>query len=200
MSLLTICNNLAQNVGLETTDQVITSPRREWAEAVAMANAAADELARRVDFGALNVAATLTGDGTDKLHDLGAAALRLIPGIAVTFGANTVRPLTQAEWASLVPVVGSPRYFLLEGEKLRLWPYLANSATAVARYQNAFWCSNGGRAWGADTDTSLIDEALLLKGLIVRWRRQQGMPYEDYEAEYEADLADIARADDRARF
>lgn len=199
MTLLTIANNLAENVGLEVTANVITSAKREWMEALTMANAAGDELARRVDFGALFTTETLTGDGTDKQFDLGAGFSRLIPGIAVTAGGATVRPLTQAESASLVAVEGVPRYFILEGNKLRLWPYLASGQSVVARYQTRNWCSNGTALWNADDETALIDEDLLTKCLIVRWRRQKGMPFEDYEAEYEAALSDIARFDDRSR-
>lgn len=200
MTLLTIFNALALNIGQQQSEAVISSPRRECAEAVTMANDVGNELARRVDFGALRQTQTLTGDGTDKLHDLGAGLMRVIGGIAVTYLGATVRPLTQAEWASLAPVEGVPRYFLLEGQIMRLWPYLAAATTATVRIQSRNWCSNGTDEWTADTETSLVDENLMLKGLIARWRRQKGMPFEDYEAEYEADVADIARADDRARF
>ena len=51
----------------------------------------------------------------------------------------------------------------------------------------------------ADTDTALIDEELLLKCLIVRWRRQKGMDYADHEAEYEAALKSYAGFDDGGR-
>ena len=197
MTLLTICNKLAENVGLETTQQVISSPKREWAEAVTMSNAVGDELARRVDFGALRKTMTLTGP--DVTYTLPDEFSRIIPGIGVTYGAGIIRPLTHAEWASLEPMVGSPRYFTLEGRSLRLWPYLPTGQAALMRYQSRFWCSNGGAEWVSDTDTSLIDEGLMVKGLIVRWRRQKGMPFEDYEAEYEADLAAIAGFDDRSR-
>lgn len=200
MSLLTICNRLAQNVGLETTAQVITSPRREWAEAVEMSNAVGRELARRVDFGALNSSVTVSGDGTDRSYDLGSDTARLTPGVTVTVAGVVIRPLTQAEWGSLAPVAGTPRYFLLEGTRINFWPLLGSGVDAVVRIQSKNWCSNGTDTWAADTDTSLIDENLMVKGLIVRWRRQKGMDYTDYEAEYEADLADIARTDDRARF
>lgn len=199
MTLLTIANNLAENVGLETTESVITSPKREWAEAIVMANAAGEELSRRVDFGALFRMTTLTGDGTDKEFDLGTSFSRLIPGIAVTFGIKVVRPLSQPEWASLVAVQGTPRHFKLEGNKLRLWPYLATGESIVARYQSKNWCDNGTALWNADDDAALIDEEILTKCLIVRWRRQKGMPFEDYEAEYEAALSDIAGFDDRSR-
>lgn len=199
MSLLTICNRLAANVGIETTTQVMTSSDRNWLEAVAMSNAVGEEIARRVDFGALFGTATLTGTGADQTFDLGGGFSRIIQGIGVNHGTAAVRPLTRAEWAALTPVEGVPRYFLLEGAKLRLWPFMALGDTVTARYQSKNWCSNGTAAWGADTDTSLISEDLMTKGLIAYWRRQKGMPYSDYAAEFESDLADFAKFDDRSR-
>lgn len=199
MSLLTICEKLAENVGLEVSDQIISSTKREWAEAVTMSNSVGAELARRVDFGILHRSTALVGNGSDQTYDIGAEFSRIIPGIGVTYNGSTVRPLTQAEWASLVPVLGVPRYFLLEGRNLQLWPFLGSGLNASVRWQSKYWCSNGSAEWVADTDTSLIDEDLMVKGLIVRWRRQKGMEYGDYEAEYEATLADIAGFDDRSR-
>jgi len=200
MSLIDICTTLALDVGLPVPDVVVTSPDRAWGEALSMANAAADELARRVDWGALHKAVTLTGDGTNKVHDLGDDFARITAGVAVTYQGGIVRPLTQAEWASLGPVEGFPRYFLLEGGKVTLWPFLTTGETAVAQIQSSYWSSAGGAEWMADTDTALIDEDLIAKGLIVRWRRQKGMAMDDQEAEYEAALQDVARFDDRGRF
>jgi len=199
MSLLTICEKLAYDVGMEAPTQIITAPDRRWKEAASMGNATGDELARRVDWGALHSTATLTGDGTNKVHDLGATYDRITPGIAVTSGGVTIRPLSRAEWASLDALEGDPRYFLLEGQNVTLWPYLATGVTATVQYQTNAWCSNGTAEWAADTDTSLIDEDIFAKGLIVRWRRQKGMAYDDQEAEYEAALAEIASFDDRSR-
>lgn len=203
MSLLTICQGLAENVGLERPTAVITSPDREWAEAVAMSNLVGEELARRVDFDILRGSAVVTGDGTDRSYDLPAPASRLIPGVAVVYEGVPVRPLTAAEWSSLTPVAGRPRYFLFGKKALArevsFWPYLASGAEATVHYQSKAWCDNGTDAWVADTDTSLIDETLMLKGLIVRWRRQKGMAYQDYEAEYEMALQQYAQFDDRSR-
>lgn len=53
MTLLTIARDLAKDVGLAIPDQVISSPLREWKEAVTLSNDAGEELARRVDWGAL---------------------------------------------------------------------------------------------------------------------------------------------------
>lgn len=199
MSLLTICADLARNVGLQVPDQVITSPLRDWQEATALSQEAADDLARRVDFGALNRSVVLTGNDADQAYSLGADFSRITPGSGVTYGVQAVRPLTQAEWANLPARVARPRYFLLRGNVLRIWPYLVDGETLTVNYQTKNWCSNGTDTWASDVDTAVIDERLLTKGVIVRWRRQKGMDFADYEAEFEATLADIAKFDDRSR-
>ena len=200
MSLLTICNKLAENVGMDTTEQVLSSPRREWKEAASFSNEVGAELARRVDCGALSMTLNLVAVSNKAVFELGEDFSRIASGIGVTHHGNIVRPLTWAEWASLSIAVGDPRYFMLKGRDLYLWPSLAIGDAVSIRYQSRNWCSNGKAEWTADSNTALIDEGLMAKGLIVRWRRQKGMPFEDFEAEYEAELADIARFDDRARF
>lgn len=198
MTLLTIGAALAKNVGMNTPDIMVSSSERQWLEAVQFANEAGEELARRVDWGQLQESATLTGDGTAKVHSLPTGFSRLNSGVAIMTGTSIVRPLTRAEWSNLVPVSGTPRYFLLEQNTVQFWPYLANAVTATAQYQSKSWCSAGSE-FVADTDTVLIDEALFAKALIVRWRRQKQMDVADYEAEFEAALADFAGFSDRSR-
>lgn len=198
MTLLTIGAALAKNVGMNTPDIMISSSERQWLEAVQFANEAGEELARRVDWGQLQESATLTGDGTAKVHSLPAGFSRLNSGVAIMTGTSIVRPLTRAEWSNLVPVSGTPRYFLLEQDTVQFWPYLADGITATAQYQSKNWCSAGAE-FTADTDTVLVDETLFAKALIVRWRRQKQMDVADYEAEFEAALADFAGFSDRSR-
>jgi hypothetical protein len=200
MTLLTIAQGLAKNVGMQSPTSVVGNSAREWQEALEFANEAGEEIARRVDWGALQESTTLTGDGTNKVHSLPAGFSRLGKGVTIKVGTSALRPLSRAEWGTLTPVQGTPRYFLLEGATITLWPYLANAATATVYYQSKYWTSAGSDEFTADTQTSLIDEDLFLKGLIVRWRRQKGMAYQDEEAEYEASLQDFASFDDRSRF
>jgi hypothetical protein len=200
MTLLTIAQGLAKNVGMQEPTSLVGSTLREWQEALQFANETGEELARRVDWGQLQASTTLIGDGTNLVHSLPAGFSRVSKGAAVRSGTSSLRPLSRAEWGTLTPVEGTPRYFLLEGDDLTLFPYLANLATVTVSYQTKYWTSGGAAAFTADDQTSLIDEELFLKGLIARWRRQKGMDFADYEAEYEASLMDFATFDDRARF
>lgn len=200
MTLLTIAKSVAKEVGLEVPDAVAGSSDRSMVELLEMANQTGEELARRVDWGQLTSSTTLTGDGTDLSHSLPSGFSRITTGIGVVnTSGGFVRPLTRAEWGSLTMSEGVPRYFLLQEDSLRLFPYLANGITATLYYQSRFWCSNGTGEFTDDVETSLIDEDLFKKGLNVRWRRQKGMDYADYEAEYEAALTDFARFNDRSR-
>ena len=198
-TFLEICRALAKNVGLVEPDVVFTSQDRAWAEAIQFANEQGRELLRRADWGALLEAGTVVGSGADVRLDLPADFERIAKGIAVTHSSGNVRPLSRAEWGALTPVEGSPRYFLLEEDKLRFWPYLATGDSVSVNYISANWCSSGAQL-ATDADTVVFDAGLFTLGLIVRWRRQKGMDYADFEAEYEAALADFAQFDDRARF
>lgn len=200
MTLLTIAEGLALNVGMTPTTVVVGNAERQSVETLQFANEAGEELARRVDWGQLRETVTLTGNGTDLVHTLPAGFSRITPGVAVRAGTATVRPLSRSEWNTLTPVQGTPRYFLLENKELTLWPYLPSAATVTVTYQTLYWTSAGGAAFAADAETSLIDEALFIKALSVRWRRQKGMPYQDEEAEFEATLADFAQFSSRDRF
>lgn len=192
MSLLTVCQKLALNVGMQQPSALGSD--RDSLEMIQFVNEAGEELARRFDWGDLTKTTTLTGDGTSAEQTLPADFGRMIRRNAVRYGTATVRPLSRPEWNTLTMAEGEPRYFLLEDTGIRLWPYLASADTATVYYQSAEWASSGA-ALAAATDTSLIDEDLLLKCSIVRWRRQKGMDYGDFEAEYEAVLADIAKYD-----
>lgn len=196
MSLLTLVESLAYSVGLNKPTQVVGAPGREMAEVRQVADETGEELARRVQWGDLTKTATITNSGKVNLpSDFG----RLVEGIAVMTGGRPVRPLTRAEWADLPASVGTPRYFLLEDDAITLWPALSGGAEATVTYQSKNWVSNGQARFTADTQSPIMDEAIFLKGMIVRWRRMKGMNYADEEAEYESALAHYAHFDDRGR-
>jgi hypothetical protein len=199
MSLLTICQSVARSIGIAAPTTVAGSTDRTNTVLLSLANETGEELARRVDWGELTAAQTLTGDGTNKIHALTGGFSRVVRGIGVTGTGGIVRPLSRAEWASLDAVEGDPRYFLLEKANMTLWPYLANAATLTVYYQTENWCDNGTAAFASDDDAPLMDEELFAKGLEVRWRRAHGMEYSDQEAEYEAALQDLAGFNGRSR-
>ena len=198
MSLLTICQNVARSVGIAVPTSVFGNTSRNTTVLLSLANETGEELARRVDWGDLTNSVTLAGNGANLKHPLTGFS-RISRGAAVIGTGGIVRPLTRSEWGTLTPVSGSPRYFLLEGNAITFWPYLATGDTVSMAYQTENWCDNGKDEFTADDDAPLMDEDLFAKGLEVRWRRVQGMEYTDQETEFEAALVDNANFDDRSR-
>lgn len=217
MNLLEICTVLAKDVGQPIPEQIIGSPVRTWIEAREFANRVGREMMRRVDWGDLVKSTTLTGTGTSAALSLPTDFERLGRGVCVTANGAIVRPLTRPEWNTLAPVVGVPRYFVLEKDTLSFWPFLASGATATVSYISNLWVEPFGyiapglpaapgrpteyiNEFATDLDEPRFPSDVFTQGLIYHWRRQKGMDYADYEASYEAALRDHAAFDDRARF
>ena len=198
-TLLEFSARLARNVGISEPTVLVSSTDRTEQEILELANETGRELRRRYDWSELYETTTLTGTSAAAKHNLPADFSRGAKGVAVTFGSAIVRPLTQREWGGLSAAVGSPRYYLLEGNTVELWPYMASGETATFGYISENWCS-GGDSFANDTDTVKFPDGLFLAGLIVRWRRQKGMEYADFEAEYEASIRDHAQFDRNMRF
>ena len=200
MNILEIIQAVSTNVGLDIPTQAVSSTDREYIELVEMAREAADEIARRVDWGALRKSATITGTGTNADLPMPVDFARLTQGNAFRSATGNIRGgISPDEWFSLAPTVGTPRYFLLKGNTVAFYPFLANLATVTTSYQSKNWCSNGTANWSSDTDTPLMPSDLVMKGTLWRWKRKIRQDFSDYLGEYEAALSDLSGSDSRDR-
>jgi len=200
MSLLTVVQALAKDAGFEPPAAVVGSTDRALVEALSFANKVGVEIARRADWGRMASDVTVTGTGTAAPIVISSAMMKAAEGAcAFTSVGAVIRRLSRSEWPA-TNSEGTPRYFLLEGNEIQFWPYLANAATATVRIQSDAWTSGGASAFSADTQTTLFPEELLSLGLIAEWRRQKAMPYQDQEAAFEAAMAQHAGFDNAGRF
>lgn len=200
MTLLTMAQNIAVNVGVQPPTAVMSDPDADDRKFIEYTQAAANELARRVDWSALRTTQTITGTGSNDNFSLGNTFSRLTSGMAVSVGGAAIRgSLSPDEWNSLTPVVGTPRFFRLLGKSISFYPYPTLGLAISVSSQSESWCSAGGKEWTADTDTALVPEEIVAKGAIWRWRRQLGADFQDYLAEFEAALADHSKFDEGSR-
>lgn len=200
MTLLTITQNVAKNCGIEPPTTALGNTDPDCVKLVQFANETGQELARRVDWSALRKSQLIEGTGFSASFPLPADYARLTDGWAVTFAGSPVRGgITADEWNSIVPVVGSPRYFQLFGTNIAFYPYPAEGEPVTLTYISSEWTSGGGATFAGDNETTLFPERLVEKGGIWRMKRHIGADYSDYLAEYEADLADSARFDGAVR-
>lgn len=199
MSLLTVCQALAKNVGLAVPTSIVGNQDRQWVEALQFANETGDEMARRVDWHLLAAEWNLIGLGTLNAFDLPDAFARLHRGGGVMWSGVPLRAISRDEFSIMRSLAGSaPRFFVIEGRRIRFAPPLPVGELVNVRYQSDLWVAGG--AYTDDDAVAVVPEDILTKGLIVRWRRQKGMPYADEEAEYEAALAQAAEFQSGARF
>lgn len=200
MSLLTVVQDVARNTALDVPQTASGSTDRAIVNVVQFVNDAGTECARRVDWGALRKTTSVVGTGAAIDHALPSDFSRLIDGNAVNSSGVAIRGgLSADEWASLVPVVGTPRFFRKIGSSISLFPFLANAATATVIYQSLNWVSGNAARMTLDAQTALFPEDLLIKGAIWRQRRHVGQDFADQLSEFEAALADYSKYEMRAR-
>ncbi|MEQ1519720.1 MAG: hypothetical protein ABL936_00445 [Aestuariivirga sp.] len=208
LTLLEVAQAVARDVGLAQPTAVVGATDdtdRGMVEMKQHLDFVGEELARRVDWSALRSEVTLTGNGSALEHPLPASYLRMMAGNAVKLAVSfaIVRGgLSAEEFKSLPPVVGTPRFYFIGGPRgaktISFWPFLANTFEATALVQSENWVASA-TSYQADGNIALVPSPLMVKGGIARWRRQKGMDYADYVAEYEAALANYAEFDDGAR-
>jgi hypothetical protein len=199
MSLVSIARSIAINSGIAIPASVLSNNDPDAQKIVQFTQEAAEEIARRVDWGGLRKTTTITGTGDNDVFGLPGDFARLTVGNSITVGGLPVRVgLTADEWTSLTAASGTPRYARLSGSNIAFYPYPLLGVEVSVSYQSKDWCS-GGDAWANDSDVGLVPEVLIEQGAIWRWRRQMGSDYQDQLAEFESTLAEYAKFDDGMR-
>ena len=202
MSLLTIIKEVCQNGGVDPPTAAFASTEPAIIQMIAFSQNAAEELLRRAEWGILGKSTTITGNGAAQVYTMPADFLKLTDGAAVTvasLGVTVRGGLSTDEWNVITPVQGTPRFFLLYGNKMEFYPFLANAVAGKVSYMSKSWCSNGTGFWAADADTAVIPELLITKNTIWRWKRQNGMAYKEYQAEFEEVFRSYDEFDSRER-
>ncbi|MBD9592686.1 hypothetical protein IB270_07565 [Ensifer sp. ENS05] len=196
MTLLSAINEVCDVVSLDRFASVYGSVNPNAQTMVALAQEAGDEIARRGDWQKMLKTATAVSSPMTIPTDYE----RMTPGGAVrTSAGDFVRPITNSsQWAVIVGVPSAQPYFFIKAGQVLFSPASAG-AGAIVDYVSRNWIMKnvGGdaSAWTADDDATLFPERLLVKGVMWRWKRQKGLPFDDVLAEFEADLVQELNAD-----
>ncbi|KQW62702.1 MULTISPECIES: hypothetical protein [unclassified Ensifer] len=196
MTLLSAINQVCDVVSLDQFDSIYGSNDPNARTMVALAQEAGDEIARRADWQQLLKERVALSSPEPLPEDYE----RLTPGGAVRSAAGAFyRPITNSsQWAVIVGVVSAQPYFFIKGNQILFSP-AATGVGSVIEYVSKFWVLHDpdgpGDTLEADDDTTLFPERLLVKGILWRWKRQKGLPFDDNLAEFEADLLQEINAD-----
>lgn len=199
MSLLSMARYVAINASLEPPVSV-EGQEDDEVKLVQFINESGAECARRVDWSALRKRVSIVGDDVTALHKLPADFARFVRGLSVTFDGEPVRGgLTSDEWFALPPTVGAPRYFYHSDCDIGFFPILPLSESASVQFISCNWVKGDKGRMTKNEEQSLVNEDLISRGALWRMRRHIGADYQDYLAEFEAMLSDMATADGGVR-
>lgn len=208
MSLLSIVQEAAIIVRQETPSAVISSS----VEAVKLLKRLADvegrELSRRHNWQALTsehsfstVAASAQTSSVPT--DFG----WIIPD--TMFNRTTNRkvfgPLSSQEWqeiqSSLVTRVDPA--FRIRGGTILITPTPSAGESIYYEYISKNWCQSSGGSpqatWAADDDTGVLDEYLIMLGVVWRFKQTSGLDYSEEFQSYERAVADAIQRDGSRR-
>lgn len=191
-------------IGLPATVSVAGSGDQAIRMLLAHAQREGRQLARRWTWQRLARKATFTATAAEV--QVGALPAdydgRFLSG---TFWNTTLKrpvpgPLNPQEWQQRISSVGQGPYpaFRIQGNALLMNPAPVAGETHTFEYLTRNFCASAGgteqAAWAADNDVGLLDEELMLLGIIWRFKQSRGMDYAEDMRTYEMEvLQAIAR-------
>lgn len=203
MSLLSICQDAASQLGLRQPSTIVGSADLTAQILYRFANQAGKELARYHNWQALIVEVTETTvaqvEQTDVLdpddYD------RLAYNAEIWNRTDNLRytgPASQRVWQQLQSgnAAGIVGYWRIIGGQLNIYPAPTAGKTLAFEYISKRWArSSGGTPQSkfmADTDTTVLDEDLITLEIVWRFRHSRGF------AQYAEDLATCEREKEKA--
>ena len=210
MSLLTICENVAAEVGIAQPASIVNSLDPNAIKLLRLANQSGRELARYHDWQSLTTSFTFTSVATQVQTDLLPTDFgRFVYNADIwdrTSNQRLVGPTPHRIWSQLLNGVtgGVAGWWRLIAGQLNILPVMAAGHTVAFDYVSRNWAaSSGGTAqatFQADTDVcriiantgETIGEDLIELEMTWRWRKTLGLP------QYAEDMATCEREKEKA--
>jgi hypothetical protein len=210
MSLLTICQAVADRVGITRPATVVTSTDLQVRQLYALANEEGMELSKRYNWQALSSEWTFITTATEEQTNapIPPDLARFVPD---SFFNRTTRrkltgPLTPQEWQAIqaFPIYVTPYISFRERQgAFIVAPVPPAGQTIAYEYISSNWAlsnaSVGRTQFMADDDTSYLDEQLIIQGVRWRYKQAQGLDYSEEMATYERNVSRAGGADGGAR-
>lgn len=165
-----------------------------------MANRTGWEVARRADWQGLLRSVTFTGDGAITQWPLPDGYDRQVGGNPVMIegtGEFLRGGVYDDEWRFLKGLgPSSVKAYRIQNNMFETLNPLGVGETALFDYVTYRWIvGSTTERFTTNDDTTVFPERLLVGGVVWRWRRAHGVPFDDELKEHEADLAAAAQAD-----
>lgn len=199
MTLLTIVQDAAAEVGIPIPSTVVSNPDSTVVRLLALSNRGGKALAQRFPWQELVSEWTLTTTATESQG----LVETIMPGFnwdiyQTMWNRNTKFPITgplfPAEWQFLkaLNITGPWPQFRIRGDELLCIPVPTAGDTYAGEYVSRYWCQSSGgtgqERWAADTDSGVLREDLLTLDLIWRYKKAIGLDYAEEKMEAEMQI------------
>ena len=208
MTLLTICQDAAKIIGITSPSTVTASTDTSVIQLEAVANQEGRGLVQTYRWEALIKEASHT--------TIAAESQGTMVSIAADFGRfsnNTMwnrttnrkyyGPITGAQWQRIKAIVSGniTNYFRIRGGLLLMNPTPTVGQSVNFEYVSKNWVDESGGTtadadkFTGDAQTSVIDEELITLGVVWRFLKLKGLPFDQQYIEYQTRLAEYSSHD-----
>jgi len=202
MSLLTICQDAANEIGVPSPSTVVGSTDTTNIQLLAAANREGKNLVAGYDWQTLIKEEAHTTLAAESQGDMSTIATDFLRFSNDTMWNRTTDrkyygPLNNAQWQRLKASVSSgiTHYFRIRGNALLFHPAPPAGESVFFEYIGKNWAITSGStanatSFAADANTTVLDEDLITLGVIWRFLKQKGLPYDNQFQEYRLKLTE----------
>lgn len=201
MSLLSICQDAATDVGVARMATVIGNPEVDVQRLLRFAARVGSDLVTRAPWQRLRAVRNFTATATEvQANAVPADFLRFSPETVwdTTNGLSLTGPIDPVEYQSRrneqysTGYAGPMRWFTRRADDFLVWPVPMGGENYAFEYQSGAYCQSAAgvpqTVWAADTDTGRISEELITLGVIARFLSADQQPSGEAMAAYERRL------------
>ena len=201
MTLLSICQNVADFTGFERPTTVIDNTDPIARQLLALAQREGKQLMRTSDWAILKKEHTFSTSNGTATYALPSDFDRLVLETSYNRSDNDILtgPISSAEYQLVnhgMATTGTTEKFRLKAAsnalKFELDPTPSSTQTIGFEYVSTQFCQSSGGSgqavWTADTDTGILDETTMEMGITWRFKAAHGLDYAEDFRQYQLEV------------
>tara|TARA_R100001086_G_scaffold87888_1_gene42957 strand:- start:406 stop:1116 length:711 start_codon:yes stop_codon:yes gene_type:complete len=208
MTLLTICQDAANLIGITAPDAVTSSTDTSTIQLEACANQEGRSQVQKYSWEVLiqegshtTIAAESQGAMTTIATDFGRFSNQTLWNR--TTDRRYYGPITAAKWQQILAVVsgGITNYFRIRGGNLLMHPTPTAGESVKFEYVSKNWVDTSGGTsanadkFSGDSQTTVLEEELVVLGVVWRFLKLKGLPYDQQFIDYQNSMAEYSNHD-----
>ena len=208
MTLLTICQDAANLIGITAPDAVTSSTDTSTIQLEACANQEGRSQVQKYSWEVLiqegshtTIAAESQGAMTTIATDFGRFSNQTLWNR--TTDRRYYGPITAAKWQQILAVVsgGITNYFRIRGGNLLMHPTPTAGESVKFEYVSKNWVDTSGGStanadkFSGDSQTTVLEEELVVLGVVWRFVKLKGLPDDQQFVAYQTRMAEYSNHD-----